>query len=105
MCRSDVLMHADGAVRRADQPGDLVANLDRHLPPAFLPGANAASGPGLRVSGKVPRRLARHSAERIADHVDGARQNRKLVAVLFEIERHGAIVLYDGGQWRRLKAG
>ena len=54
--RRDVLVHADGAVRGADDPGDLVADLDRHLPPSFLPGAHAAGRPGLGVLGEIARR-------------------------------------------------
>ena len=76
--RRHVLVHADGARRRADDERHLVADLARHFPPALFPRSDAARGPRLRVLGERVGRATRHGAERVADHVDGSLENREL---------------------------
>ena len=85
VCARHVLVHAHGPGRRTDHARDFVADLARHFPPAILPSADAAGGPDLRVFGEILCSPARHRAERVADHVDGPRQNRKFVAPAVEI--------------------
>ena len=84
-----VLVHAHAAGRGADDARDLVADLGGHLPPALLPAAHPPRRPRLGVLGEVARRLSRHRPERVADHVDRARQDRELAAPALEIV-HGA---------------
>ena len=63
MRRRHVFVHADRPGRRADDARDLVADFERHLPPALFPGAHAARRPCLGVLGEILRRLPRHRAE------------------------------------------
>ena len=80
MRRRDVLVHAHRLRRGADHATDLVADFERHLPPAIFPTAHAARRPCSRVVGEVVGGFPRHRPKGIADHVDRLRENRKLVA-------------------------
>ena len=77
----DVLVHRDASGRRADQPGNLVADGHRQLPPAFLPGPDAARPPRSRVVEQALLGRRRHRAERVADQVGRLREDREAVAV------------------------
>src|SRR6267143_1336879 len=66
----------------ANQRRDLVAHADGHLPPAFFPRTDAALRPGIRVRAHLVIDAARHRAERIADHVGSAVENREFAAPL-----------------------
>jgi hypothetical protein len=48
-----VLVHHDRAGRRAEDPGELVAHRDRHLPPTVRPRADAALAPGAAYSRRL----------------------------------------------------
>ena len=81
----DVLMERDGIFGRVHQRADFVADFESERPPAFLPGANAASGPdiGVGVEGVVDG--ARHGSEGVRDHVVGALEDGELGAVAQKI--------------------
>src|SRR6267378_3403638 len=66
----------------ANQRSDLVAHADGHLPPALFPRADAALRPGIRVRAQLIVDPAGHRAERIADHIGGAVENRKFATPL-----------------------
>src|SRR5207302_6614047 len=79
------LVQRDVARRRSDQRPDAVAHADRHVPPAFFPGAHATGGPGVGVFAYAVVDAARHRAQRVADHVGGAGEDRKLLAPLQQL--------------------
>ena len=81
----DVVVHADRAGRRTDHRAHAVADLEGHLPPPVLPGAHAAGGPCLGVLGQRRGGAARHRAQRVADHVGGAGEDRELGAPAREV--------------------
>src|SRR3989442_6114170 len=83
--KRDVLMQGDVARRRSDQRPDAVAHADRHVPPAFFPGAYATRGPGVGVFTYAVVDAARHRAQRVADHVGGAGEDGKLLAPLQQL--------------------
>ena len=76
-----VLVHADGAGRGADDPADLVADRERHLPPAFAPRADPARPPHPRVLGEPLLGGSRHRRQRVVDQVGRLREDRKAVPV------------------------
>ena len=67
----DVLVHDDFAIARADDACDQVADSDGHLPPAFIPGADPASGPGLGILVHAFFCTVGHGAEGMTDEVGG----------------------------------
>src|SRR5262249_26936660 len=77
----DVLMHRHRPRIGADDPRYLVAGGDGHLPPTFLPGANPARRPHVRVIAQPVVDALRHRAERVVDQVKSLFENRKLGAV------------------------
>jgi hypothetical protein len=85
-----VLVHHGRAGRRSDQAGDLVADGDRQLPPAFAPGPDAARVPRLRVPDQAVRGLGGHRPQRVADQVRRLREDREALAVVGQL--HGASV-------------
>ena len=78
----DVLVQRNLTGLSAKERGDLVADADGHFPPALFPGAHAALGPAIRIGLHALVYAARHGTERIANHVGGALENRKLRAPL-----------------------
>ena len=80
-----VLVHDGRAGRRSDEAAHLVADGDRHVPPAFAPGANTARVPAPRVFGEAALGLGRHRAERVADQVRRLREDRKPLAVVGQL--------------------
>ena len=82
-----VLVHADGAGRRADDPPDLVAHGERRRPPALAPRADAALRPRPRVLRDAVFHGRRHRAERVVDQVRRVLEDREAVAVREQI-RH-----------------
>ena len=81
----DVLVHRDAPGGRADDPGDLVADGQRQLPPALLPGAHAAGVPGARVLEHALLDRGRHRAQRVVDQVGRLREDREPVAVAEQV--------------------
>jgi hypothetical protein len=79
-----VLVHRDRAGRSADQPRDLVADRQRHLPPALLPGPDAARVPRSRVLEQALLGGRGHGAERVVDQVGALREDREARAVVEE---------------------
>ena len=73
----DVLMHRDRAGVCADDAPDLVANRERHLPPAFSPCAHAARRPRLGILADALERRARHRAQTVRDEIHRLVENRK----------------------------
>ena len=64
----------------ADQRGHAIAEFGGHRPPGFLPGSDAAGGPGLVIILQRASRGGRGRTERIADQVIRLRQDGKLVS-------------------------
>ena len=91
----DVLVHDRRAGRRPDEPGDLLADRQRDLPPALAPGANPPRAPGSRVVREPALGGTRHRAERVADEVRRVGQERKLLAVVGERLHPGATLLFS----------
>ncbi len=83
-----VLMHHDRAGRCTEDPAELVADRDRHLPPAFPPGPDAALAPGARVLAEVVLGRRRHRRERVVDEVGARGEDREPVAIPGRID-HG----------------
>ena len=77
-----VLVHDDRARRRAEDPPELVADRDGHLPPPFRPRPDAALAPDARVLAKVVLGGRRHRRERVVDEVRAGLEDREAVAVL-----------------------
>ena len=86
-----VLVHDDRAGRRAEDPPELVADRDRHLPPAFGPGTDPALAPRARVLAEVVLGRRRHRRERVVDQVRAGPEDREAVAVLRRIDWAGSI--------------
>src|SRR5262249_26134620 len=85
----NVLVHDDLARPGADDASHEVAHRERHLPPALLPGADAARGPDVRELLEPAAGAARHGSERVADHVDGLVEDWKFFSPVEE-RVHGA---------------
>jgi hypothetical protein len=83
-----VLVHDDRAGRRAEDPAKLVADRDRHLPPAFRPRPDAALAPRARVLAEVVLGRRRHRRERVVDEVRAGPEDREAVAILAGVD-HG----------------
>ena len=81
----DVLVHHRRAGGRADDAADLVADRQRHLPPALAPGADPTLAPRARVLGEPLLRLRRHRAERVVDQVGRVLEDRELGAVVEQL--------------------
>ena len=77
-----ILVERNLARARSDERRDLVAHAYGHLPPALLPCANSAFRPGIRIRAQPLVHATRHRAQRIADHVSSAIQDRKFPAPL-----------------------
>ena len=84
----DVLVERNGILGRVHQGAEFVANFEGKHPPAFFPGANAASGPDIGVGMERVVNGARHGSERVGDHVVGALEDGELGAVAQEIVGH-----------------
>ena len=80
-----VLVHHGAAGRRADDAPDLVADRDRHLPPAFAPGADAALAPHARVLEQPLLRGRGHRRERVVDQIRAVAEDREAVAIGEEV--------------------
>ena len=76
-----VLVHARRAGACADDPADLVADGQRHVPPALAPRADAARLPHARVLGEAVLGRGRHRGQRVVDQVGRVGQDREAVAV------------------------
>ena len=87
----DVLVQRDFAGLRADQRGDFIADVDGHLPPAFFPGANAATSPSVGVGVHRVVNAAGHRAQGVADEVGGAVEDREFGAVFEEIVHNSSV--------------
>src|SRR6267143_1496055 len=79
---SHILVQRNLSRTRSDQRRDLVAHTNRHLPPTLLPCANPAFRPGIGVGAQRLVHSTRHRAQRVADHISGAFQDRKFTAPL-----------------------
>jgi hypothetical protein len=85
-----VLVHDDRAGRRAEDPAELVADGDRHLPPAFGPGANPALPPHAGVLAEVVLGGRGHRRERVVDEVRAGVEDRETAAVLGRVDHERA---------------
>ena len=83
-----VLVHDRRAGRRTDDAADLVADGDRHRPPALAPGADPARRPDPRVLGDAVGGRGRHRAERVVDQIRRLGEDREALAVGGQL--HGA---------------
>jgi hypothetical protein len=72
-------MHDHFACSGADDGADQIAEGERHLPPSFLPGANAAQSPCFSELLQRPGRPARHGSERVADQIGSMFEDGKLL--------------------------
>ena len=77
-----VLVHHDRAGRRAEDPAELVAHRDRHLPPTVRPRADAALAPGAGVLEEIVLGRGGHRRKRVVDQVRAGIEDREAVAVL-----------------------
>src|SRR5271163_3617691 len=89
----DILVQGDFSGARADQRGDQVANADGHVPPTFFPSADAAFSPGIGVAAHRVVYGFGHGAERIADQIGGAIQDRKLVTPFEKLIHQSALAI------------
>ena len=89
----DVLVHDRRARPGADDAPDLVADRDRHLPPAFGPRADAARLPRVRVLEHARLCGFGHRAERVVDQIGRVPEDREPIAVVRQL--HGLSVLAD----------
>ena len=92
-----VLVHARRAGAGADDPADLVADGERHVPPALAPRADAALLPHARVLGEVVLGRSRHRGQRVVDQVGGVGQDREAIPVGGHVHRRRL----DGGDQER----
>ena len=90
LCDGHVLVHDDRARGRAEDPPELVADGDRHLPPALGPGPDAALPPGARVLAKVVLGRRRHGGKRVVDEVRAGLEDREAVAILGRVDHESA---------------
>src|SRR5580658_2840452 len=77
-----ILMQRNFAPARSNQRSDLVAHVDGHLPPAFLPRAHPALAPRIGVRPHFVVHAARHGPQRIADHIGRTFKDREFAAPL-----------------------
>ena len=89
-------MGRDRALGGVHQRANLVANLRCQHPPAFFPGPYPARGPdvGVTLHGLVD--ALRHGAQRIADQIRGAFQDRELGTIAEKFVSHADIVRLEG---------
>ncbi len=80
-----VLVHRGRTGRAADDPADLVADRQRHLPPALTPGADSTLLPHARVLEEARLGCRRHRPERVVDQVRRVLEDRELGAVVGEL--------------------
>src|SRR5439155_2078493 len=89
----DVLVHDRRPGRSADDPPHLVADGDRHLPPALPPRPDPALPPHAGVLGEPLLRFVRHGCQGVIDEVRGVGEDGELGAVVEEVahaaERRG----------------
>ena len=83
-----VLVHDDGARQRAEDPPELVADRDRHVPPPLGPGPDAALAPCARVFAEVVLRRRGHRGERVVDEVRAGVEDREAAAILGRVDDH-----------------
>ena len=76
-----VLVHHGRARLGADDPADLVADLERHRPPALGPGADASRPPDTGELGDAILGLGGHRAERVVDQIRRLGEDRKPIPV------------------------
>ena len=63
-------MHHHRARIGADDASDLVAEVDRHVPPPFGPGAHTTRRPSVGVVVQAIVSCFRHRAETVRDQID-----------------------------------
>ena len=78
-------MHHDRVGVGADNAADLVANGDRHIPPAFGPRAYAPRRPGVGILMQPIVSRARHRAETVRNQVHSLLQNGKFRTPLEQV--------------------
>ena len=96
-----VLVHHGAAGRRADDAADLVADGDRHLPPAFAPRADPALAPHARVLEQAVLGRCRHRRERVVDQIRAVAEDREAVAILEEVVHDVSLDQLTLLDWKR----
>ena len=84
----NVLVHDHRVCVSSDNPGDLVTERHRLVPPPFGPRAHAARRPDVGVFVQTIVSRPRHRAQTVRDQVNRSVQNRKLRAVFEKVVSH-----------------
>src|SRR5262249_29495286 len=84
----DILVRGDRSARRVEERSQFVADFAGKHPPAFFPGAHAASRPGIGVPLERVVDAAGHGSERVADEVSGALEDGELGAIKKQVVGH-----------------